>query len=103
MNPSDANARAHGACAAVRLTQSDAEHGCGEPMNPLDGVAGFDLALLPLVEEFLTRLERDGWLDEAIARFERGDIEGGWRALEAASRAAQAAFAGMLNSYEDDR
>ena len=103
MNPSDTNARAHGACAAVRLTQSDAEHGCGEPMNPLDGVTGFDLALLPLVEEFMMRIESDRWLDVAFARFERGDIEGGWRALEAASHAAQALFADMINSYEGGR
>ena len=72
-------------------------------MNPLDGVTGVDLVDLLRFVELLTRLERDGWLDEAIARFERGDIEGGWRALEAASCAAQAAFAGMLNSHEDDR
>jgi hypothetical protein len=53
-------------------------------MNPLGTGTGIDLAALPLVEEFLTRLERDGWLDDAIARFERGDIEGGLRAAEAA-------------------
>ena len=72
-------------------------------MNPFDTGTGVDVVVMPLVEEFLTRLERDGWLDDAIALIERGDIEGGWRALEAASCAAQAAFAGMLNSHEDDR
>ncbi len=104
MKPSDTNGRAHGACAPVRLTQSDAEIRVRRtPMNPLDGVTGIDLALLPMVEDFLTRLERDGWMDDAIARFEHGDIEGGWRAHEAASRAAQAALADMLNSYEGGR
>ena len=72
-------------------------------MNPFDTGTGVDVAVMPLVEEFLTRLERDGWLDDAIARFEHGDIEGGWRALEAASRAAQAALADLVNSYEGGR
>ncbi len=93
MSPSDTSARVRVACVAVRLTQSDAEHGCGgASMNTQR--CGINFPDLTRLLERLRPLDFEGWFAVAIARLERGDVEGGLRA-------AEGAFDDMVDRYDD--
>jgi hypothetical protein len=61
-------------------------------MNPLG--PGLGLSDLTRLLERLMPLDREGWFAIAIARLERGDIEGGLRA-------AEGAFDDMVDRYDD--
>ncbi len=61
-------------------------------MNPLG--PGLGLSDLTRLLERLRPLDCDGWFAIAIARLERGDIEGGLRA-------AEGAFDDMVDRYDD--
>ncbi len=68
-------------------------------MNPLGTRIGLsDLARLL---ERLRPLECDGWFAVAIARLERGDIEGGLRAAERAFDDTVDRYNDMDDTYEE--